>query len=156
MHMRMHTCGAHGPCTACAACLQRSMHARCVLRACSAPTHHLCAQVAGEIPMPILAVDAVSFAYKGKPLEDGTPGKMGPELFSDVDFGLNMDSRVALGTYAYAYMRVCLCVHMHMHVHVHVACCMCMHMPHRPRAPEASRPWSQASRPWSQVGLGPR
>ena len=113
-------CTHAGPCTACAACLQRSMHARCVLRACSAHTHHLCAQVAGEIPMPILAVDAVSFAYKGKPLEDGTPGKMGPELFSDVDFGLNMDSRVALGTYTYTYMRVCLCVHMHMHVHVHV------------------------------------
>ena len=83
--------------------------------------------------MPILAVDAVSFAYKGKPLEDGTPGKMGPELFSDVDFGLNMDSRVALGTYAhttytYAY------AHMHMHICV-CACvcictCMCMCMLH--------------------------
>ena len=47
-------------------------------------------QVAGEIPMPILAVDNVSFGYRGKPLEDGTPGPMGPELFSGVDFGLNM------------------------------------------------------------------
>ena len=49
-------------------------------------------QVAGEIPMPILAVDNVSFGYRGKPLEDGTPGPMGPELFSGVDFGLNMVS----------------------------------------------------------------
>jgi hypothetical protein len=47
-------------------------------------------QVAGEIPMPILAVDNVSFGYRAKPLEDGTPGPMGPELFSGVDFGLNM------------------------------------------------------------------
>ena len=46
--------------------------------------------MAGEIPMPILAVDNVSFGYRGKPLEDGTPGPMGPELFSGVDFGLNM------------------------------------------------------------------
>ena len=51
---------------------------------------HLPDQVAGEIPMPILAVDNVSFGYRGKPLEDGTPGPMGPELFSGVDFGLNM------------------------------------------------------------------
>ena len=46
--------------------------------------------VAGEIPMPILAVDNVSFNYKdadGKPLRT---------LFTDVDFGLNMQSRVAL------------------------------------------------------------
>ena len=53
-------------------------------------TLHLAKQVAGEIPMPILAVDNVSFGYRGKPLEDGTPGPMGPELFSGVDFGLNM------------------------------------------------------------------
>ena len=41
--------------------------------------------VAGEIPMPILAVDMVSFNYPGQ-----------RTLFRDVDFGLNMDSRVAL------------------------------------------------------------
>jgi len=42
-------------------------------------------QVGGEIPMPILAVDHVSFNYpKAK------------TLFTDVDFGLNMDSRIAL------------------------------------------------------------
>jgi len=42
-------------------------------------------QVGGEIPMPILAVDNVSFGYKG-----------GKTLFEDVDFGINMDSRIAL------------------------------------------------------------
>ena len=59
---------------------------------CASPTSplYLPHQVAGEIPMPILAVDNVSFGYRGKPLEDGTPGPMGPELFSGVDFGLNM------------------------------------------------------------------
>ena len=36
-------------------------------------------KVAGEIPMPILAVDKVSFGYKGQ-----------RTLFSNVDFGLNM------------------------------------------------------------------
>jgi len=42
-------------------------------------------QVGGEIPMPILAVDNVSFKYP--------KGKL---LFEDVDFGINMDSRIAL------------------------------------------------------------
>eukprot|EP00965_Chrysotila_dentata_P183904 6072201-Pleurochrysis_carterae.AAC.1 len=42
-------------------------------------------QVAGEIAMPILAVDNVSFHYENQ-----------EDLFTDVDFGLNMDSRVAL------------------------------------------------------------
>ena len=42
-------------------------------------------QVGGEIAMPMMAVDRVSFWYpKGK------------TLFTDVDFGLNMDSRIAL------------------------------------------------------------
>lgn len=36
-------------------------------------------KVGGEIPMPILAVDKVSFAYEGQKL-----------LFKNVDFGLNM------------------------------------------------------------------
>ena len=58
---------------------------------------HLPDQVAGEIPMPILAVDNVSFGYRGKPLEDGSPGPMGPELFSGVDFGLNMVRRRVRG-----------------------------------------------------------
>ena len=48
--------------------------------------------------MPILAVDNVSFGYRGKPLEDGSPGPMGPELFSGVDFGLNMVRRRVRGT----------------------------------------------------------
>lgn len=39
----------------------------------------------GEIAMPMLAVDKVSFGYPSRPL-----------LFKNVDFGLNMDSRVAL------------------------------------------------------------
>ena len=83
------------------------VHAAYMRRTCRAHSEHLSDQylsdqVAGEIPMPILAVDAVSFAYKGKPLEDGTPGKMGPTLFTDVDFGLNMDSRVALGMCIYS------------------------------------------------------
>ena len=42
-------------------------------------------QVGLEIAMPMLAVDMVSFGYKG-----------GKTLFEDVDFGLNMDSRIAL------------------------------------------------------------
>ena len=46
---------------------------------------HIAFQVGGEIPMPILAVDHVSFNYKGA-----------KTLFTDVDFGLNMDSRIAL------------------------------------------------------------
>mmetsp|Transcript_71037 Transcript_71037/g.118054 ORF Transcript_71037/g.118054 Transcript_71037/m.118054 type:complete len:942 (+) Transcript_71037:67-2892(+) len=53
--------------------------------------------VAGEIPMPILAVDQVSFGYKK--LIDGTEPpqyKQMDFLFEQVDFGLNMDSRVAL------------------------------------------------------------
>ena len=41
--------------------------------------------VGGEIAMPILAVDNVSFNYPG-----------GKTLFTGVDFGLNMDSRIAL------------------------------------------------------------
>merc|ERR1719171_2061575 len=47
--------------------------------------------------MPILAVDMVSFHYR-TPIEDTDPPqfKDGPTLFTDVDFGLNMDSRVAL------------------------------------------------------------
>jgi len=46
---------------------------------------HIHFTVAGEIPMPILAVDNVSFNYEKQ-----------QTLFTDVDFGLNMDSRVAL------------------------------------------------------------
>ena len=42
-------------------------------------------QVGGEIPMPILAIDNVSFNYKG-----------GKNLFTNVDFGINMQSRIAL------------------------------------------------------------
>ena len=45
----------------------------------------LLTQVGGEIPMPILAVDHVSFNYPGA-----------KTLFTDVDFGINMDSRIAL------------------------------------------------------------
>jgi len=41
--------------------------------------------VGGEIAMPMLAVDKVSFGYPNQPI-----------LFKNVDFGLNMDSRVAL------------------------------------------------------------
>ena len=46
---------------------------------------HISFQVGGEIAMPILAVDRVSFNYPG-----------GKTLFNDVDFGINMDSRIAL------------------------------------------------------------
>ena len=42
-------------------------------------------EVGGEIAMPMLAVDNVSFGYDAKKL-----------LFEDVDFGLNMESRIAL------------------------------------------------------------
>mmetsp|Transcript_20628 Transcript_20628/g.62966 ORF Transcript_20628/g.62966 Transcript_20628/m.62966 type:complete len:912 (-) Transcript_20628:585-3320(-) len=57
--------------------------------------------VAGEIPMPILAVDDVSFHYVTEVEDPANPDgppikKAGRTLFSGVDFGLNMDSRVAL------------------------------------------------------------
>ena len=42
-------------------------------------------EVGGEIAMPMLAVDNVSFGYDKTKL-----------LFEDVDFGLNMESRIAL------------------------------------------------------------
>lgn len=59
---------------------------------------HITFPVAGEIPMPILAVDMVDFNYvKEEEEEDGTKvKKVMPTLFRAVDFGLNMDSRVAL------------------------------------------------------------
>ena len=44
--------------------------------------------------MPMLAVEKVTFAYP-KDKEDPSKG-LGKTLFQDVDFGLNMDSRVAL------------------------------------------------------------
>jgi ATP-binding cassette subfamily F protein 1 len=46
---------------------------------------HIDFKVGGEIAMPILAVDRVSFNYPG-----------GKTLFTNVDFGINMDSRIAL------------------------------------------------------------
>ena len=47
--------------------------------------------VGGEIALPMMAVDRVTFGYP----PDET-GREQPILFRDVDFGLNMDSRVAL------------------------------------------------------------
>ena len=57
--------------------------------------------VAGEIAMPILAVDDVSFRYVTEEDDPGDPDgpslkKKGPLLFEHVDLGLNMDSRIAL------------------------------------------------------------
>jgi ATP-binding cassette subfamily F protein 2 len=40
---------------------------------------------AGELPMPVLAVERLSFGYPG-----------GAELYSDVDFGVDLQTRVAL------------------------------------------------------------
>ncbi|KAL7564474.1 hypothetical protein ACA910_001568 [Epithemia clementina (nom. ined.)] len=40
---------------------------------------------AGQLPVPVLAVERVSFAYPG-----------GPELYSEVDFGVDLQTRVAL------------------------------------------------------------
>ena len=50
---------------------------------------HISFQVGGEIAMPILAVDRVGFHYEKE-------GQRGKTLFTDVDFGINMDSRIAL------------------------------------------------------------
>jgi ATP-binding cassette subfamily F protein 2 len=40
---------------------------------------------AGELPVPVLSIERVSFGYPG-----------GPELYSDVDFGIALQTRVAL------------------------------------------------------------
>lgn len=40
---------------------------------------------AGELPVPVLSIENVSFAYPG-----------GKELYSDVDFGIDLQTRVAL------------------------------------------------------------
>lgn len=40
---------------------------------------------AGQLPVPVLAVETLSFAYPG-----------GPELYSNVDFGVDLQTRVAL------------------------------------------------------------
>jgi len=62
---------------------------------------HITFPVAGEIPMPILAVDEVDFRYSIESEDPANPDgpplvKPGPLLFTGVDFGLNMDSRIAL------------------------------------------------------------
>jgi len=40
---------------------------------------------AGELPMPLLKVENVTFGYEGQEI-----------LFKDVDYGINMDSRIAI------------------------------------------------------------
>lgn len=43
---------------------------------------------AGELPVPVLSIENVSFNYP-----------KGPELYSKVDFGVDLQTRVALGKY---------------------------------------------------------
>eukprot|EP00296_Roombia_truncata_P007614 JP446059.1.p2 GENE.JP446059.1~~JP446059.1.p2 ORF type:complete len:204 (+),score=55.97 JP446059.1:1095-1706(+) len=49
------------------------------------PKHEINFTSAGELPMPLLKVEDVHFGYKDK-----------PTLFENINFGVNMDSRIAL------------------------------------------------------------